>query len=463
MHNLTNSIEDYEKKKQQLVLEIQEKFKNSSGNISFGLTKSSPSNLFRKRTQQHKQKINVKNFNKIIEVNPKTQTCWVEGMTTFSDLVEATLQYGLMPPVVSELKLITIGGAISGVGIESSSFKYGFVHETMQAAEILLGDGTVVYCTPTNKHKDLFFGLPNSYGTLGYILRLKIKLVKVKKYTHLTHHTFDSSKRFFSALDKFCQSKSKNNFVEGCMFAKDKFVVTTGSFSDKAPYVNDYKHMKIYYKDSVQKLEEDYLTTKDYIWRWDTDWFWTSRNFGMQNRLVRFFLGKRFLNSHTYSKIMALAKKINIANLLKLYRKKSQSNIEWIIQDICIPLENCEKYLQFYLKDIDLYPVWFCPTKHYQPKHTYSLFQADKKKLYIDIAVWEPKSTNKDPQKHFFNRLIESKVMKYKGHKTLYSESFFSKANFWKQYNEKSYRALKQKYDKDLLLGDLYEKCIKNK
>ena len=247
------------------------------------------------------------------------------------------------------------------------------------------------------------------------------------------------------------------------MFSKDKFVITTGCFAEKAPYTSNYKHMKIYYQDSVQKKKEDYLTTKDYIWRWDTDWFWTSRNFGMQKKLLRFFLGKRFLNSHTYSKIMALSKKIDLANLFKLYRKQGKNNLEWIIQDICIPVENCEKYLEFYFKDIGLYPVWFCPTKNYNDKNTFSLFQPDKKKLYIDIAVWEPKSTDKDPSQYFYNRLIESKVMEYKGHKTLYSETFFTKKNFWKQYNEKSYRELKFRYDKKLLLGDLYEKCVGNK
>ena len=35
---------------------------------------------------------------------------------------------------------------------------------------MLLPDGDIVVCTPTNEHSDLFFGFPNSYGTLGYAL-----------------------------------------------------------------------------------------------------------------------------------------------------------------------------------------------------------------------------------------------------------------------------------------------------
>ena len=37
----------------------------------------------------------------------------VEGMTTYADLVDATLPQGLAPAVVPELKSITVGGATS--------------------------------------------------------------------------------------------------------------------------------------------------------------------------------------------------------------------------------------------------------------------------------------------------------------------------------------------------------------
>ena len=54
-----------------------------------------------------------------------------------------------MPAVVPQLKTITLGGAVAGVGIESSSHRYGLVHDTMLELDVLLGDGRVVACTPT--------------------------------------------------------------------------------------------------------------------------------------------------------------------------------------------------------------------------------------------------------------------------------------------------------------------------
>ena len=88
------------------------------------------------------------------------------------------------------------------MGIESSSFKYGLVHETVKEMEILLSDGRIVVCTPDNEYKDLFFGFPNSYGTLGYVLKLKVQVVPVKKYVSLTHVHHSDIGSYFQDLKR---------------------------------------------------------------------------------------------------------------------------------------------------------------------------------------------------------------------------------------------------------------------
>ena len=121
---------------------------------------------------------------------PRARTADVQGMTTYEDLVDATLPYGLMPLVVPQLKTITLGGAVTGLGIESSSFHHGLPHESVIEMEILTGDGEIVTATPDNEHRDLFYGFPNSYGTLGYALRLQIELQPVKPFVELRHVRF---------------------------------------------------------------------------------------------------------------------------------------------------------------------------------------------------------------------------------------------------------------------------------
>src|ERR1044072_4111364 len=57
-------------------------------------------------------KIDVRDLDEILEIDPDAMTCTAEPGVTFVDLVEATLRYGLVPMVVPELKTITIGGAV---------------------------------------------------------------------------------------------------------------------------------------------------------------------------------------------------------------------------------------------------------------------------------------------------------------------------------------------------------------
>ncbi|HEY0718221.1 MAG TPA: FAD-binding oxidoreductase, partial [Streptosporangiaceae bacterium] len=154
------------------------------------------SNLFRFRDQAggraggNQPGLDVSAFGQVLSVDPGARVAVVGGMTTYEDLCDATLRYGLMPLVVPQLKTITLGGAVSGLGIESTSLRSGMPHESVLEMEILTGDGRVVTATPGNEHAGLFAGFPNSYGTLGYALSLTIELEPVHPFVHLRHFPF---------------------------------------------------------------------------------------------------------------------------------------------------------------------------------------------------------------------------------------------------------------------------------
>ena len=80
------------------------------------------------------------------------------------------------------------------------------------------------------------------------------------------------------------------------MFSADEHYVTLGTFVDTAPAVSDYTGMGIFYR-SLQHRQVDHLTVRDYLWRWDTDWFWCSRAFGVQRPLVRRLWPQRYRRS----------------------------------------------------------------------------------------------------------------------------------------------------------------------
>jgi FAD/FMN-containing dehydrogenase len=428
-------VRDYQRKTATLAAEI-DRAKARGGLI--GLRKST-SNLFRHRSQAGKYFIDVRGFSRVLAIDPRRMTADVEGMITYEALVDETLKYGLLPAVVPQLKTITVGGAASGLGIESSSFKFGLVHETVEEMEILLGDGRLVTCS-CRENPDLFFGFPNSYGTLGYALRLTIRLIPAKPYVHLTHTRFNDPESYFARIAE--RADSTVDYLDGTIFSRGEMYLTEGEFVDQVSSVSDYTYMDIYYR-SIQRKSEDWLTAKDYIWRWDTDWFWCSKHFYMQKPGVR-RLFKWALNSATYQRVMRLSYKL----------LPDPGGTESVIQDVDIPIRHAPEFFDFLLSEIGITPVWMCPFKT-RPWDLSPLREG----LYVNFGFWDViPSTH---EKGHFNRKIERKTMELGGAKGLYSSAWYDEAEFWSIYDQPRYKQLKQTYDPQGVFPDLYSKCVR--
>jgi FAD/FMN-containing dehydrogenase len=421
------------------------------------------SNLFRSRKEEATNNLDVRRLHRVIEIDPAGRTAEVEGMTTFEDFADATLLYGLRPPVVPELKTITVGGAVSGIGIEASSFRHGLVHEMVEEMEILCGDGTIRVCRPDNENSDLFHAIPNSYGSLGYILRLRMKLLPASPFVRLTHQRFSGCAPFLSAMEAACrQSPHAPDFVEGVAFAPDDFVLTTARLTDERGPLSDYKGMQIYYQ-SLRNRTEDLLTIRDFLWRWDPDWFWCSKSFGMQNPLLRFLFGHWMLRSSSYWKIRSLYRKGRIEERIDAIRKILRLPIERfepVIQDVEIPIENAIPFLDFFFREIDIRPCWICPIRPLESSENWTLYSMKPGALYLNFGFWGSVRTSSDKEAGHFNRLIEQRVQELCGHKSLYSISFFSESDFWRIYNGEAYQRLKRKFDPQGLFYDLYQKAV---
>jgi FAD/FMN-containing dehydrogenase len=394
----------------------------------------------------------VRAFNEVLAIDDGFVE--TEGMIPYEALTAACLAQGVMPAVVPQLKTITLGGAVAGVGIESSSWRCGLVHDTMLELDVLLGDGRVVLCTADNEHSDLFFGFPNSYGTLGYALRVKARTVPVKPYVRLEHLPFSNGEQFFAHLRERLERRDAD-FVDGTVFSPSEMYLTLGRFADEAPYTSDYTYQRIYYR-SIREKREDYLTIADYLWRWDTDWFWCSKNVFAQNALIRRLYGRERLGSKTYTKIMRWNSRVGVTKKLeRILGLHSES----VIQDVDIPLSRAAEFLDFYAKTIGLWPQWICPIGPQAHSGRFSLYPV-KGEWYVNFGFWDVKRTREAHPAGHFNRLIERKVVELGGIKSLYSDSFFTREEFDRFYGGDAYRRLKAKYDAQGAFPQLYEKCV---
>jgi FAD/FMN-containing dehydrogenase len=419
------------------------------------------SNLFRFRTDAPDYQLDVSGFGHVLSVDPRARTAVVGGMTTYEDLAAATLRHGLMPLVVPQLKTITLGGAVSGLGIESTSLRNGMPHESVLAMEILTGDGRVVTATADNEHAALYRGFPNSYGTLGYTLSLTIELEPVKPYVHLRHFRFSDPAECFRAVAEVAAAGSYDghqaDFIDGTAFAAGEMYLTIGAFSDVAPWRSDYTRERIYYQ-SLRGPKEDFLTIGDYLWRWDTDWFWCSRPFGVQRPVIRALWPRRYRRSDVYRKLVALDRKHGFTRKLDARRGRPQT--EMVVQDVEIPVGESAAFLSYFLTEVGMSPVWMCPLR-LRGDMTWPLYPMRPGQAYVNFGFWGTVALPPGAANGHFNRRIEDKVTELGGHKGLYSTSFYPKEEFWARYNGPEYAELKRTYDPQGRLADLYDKCVR--
>jgi FAD/FMN-containing dehydrogenase len=419
------------------------------------------SNLFRFRADASAPGLDVSAFARVLSVDEATRTAVVGGMTTYEDLAAATLRHGLMPLVVPQLKTITLGGAVSGLGIESTSLRNGMPHESVLSMEILTGDGRVVTATPAGEHADLYRGFPNSYGTLGYALSLTIELEPVKPYVHVKHFRFADPAACFTAVAEVAATGSyhghRADFIDGTAFGQDEMYLTVGAYSDLAPWLSDYTGSRIYYQ-SIRGPREDFLTISRYLWRWDTDWFWCSRPFGVQRPVVRALWPKRYRRSDVYRKLVALDRKHGFT--ARLDARKGRPQHEAVIQDVEIPVEKSATFLEYFLTDVGMTPVWMCPLR-LRGDLTWPLYPMRPGQAYVNFGFWGTVALPPGAGDGYYNRRVEDKVTELGGHKGLYSTSFYAKDEFWARYNGPEYAQLKRAYDAQGRLADLYDKCVR--
>jgi FAD/FMN-containing dehydrogenase len=398
------------------------------------------------------QRLDTSHLTGVIGVDEAARTAEVQGMTTYEDLVDATLPHGLMPTVVPQLKTITLGGAVTGLGIESTSFRYGLPHESVREMDVLTADGEVIIASPDGPHADLYRGFANSYGTLGYALRLVIDLLPVRPYVRLEHRRVASAD-LTAVISEVCADESVD-FVDGTVFEPGEQYLTIGRLTDDpGPGTSDYTGQQIFYR-SIRERAVDHLTIHDYLWRWDTDWFWCSRVFGVQHPAVRRLWPRRFRRSDVYRRLVALDRRTGLSGRVRRLARLPQE--EPVIQDVEIPVERLAEFLDAFHRDIGITPVWLCPLR-LRSDQPWPLYPMRPGELYVNVGFWSAvPETPGDPEAH--NRRIEELVAELGGHKSLYSTVHYSESEFWEHYNGPAYRALKQRYDPYGRLPDLYHK-----
>ena len=390
--------------------------------------------------------VDVSQLNHVVEINTKEQYVLVEPNVPMDKLVEATLEYNLVPPVVMEFPGITVGGGVQGGAGESSSFKYGLFHDICLEYEIVVGNGEVFTVSPT-QNPDLFYGTACSYGSLGIITLVKLRLVPAKEFVCLTYHNVKSFDEALSLTKK--KVAKKVDFVDGIMFSKKLGTVMVGNFSEKqnlpiSTFCGASDEWFYLHASKISKHHEEYeelIPIRDYLFRYDRGAFWMG--------LFVF----RFFKLPFIKIIRSLGDKL--FKTRKIYQLLHATNLSqrFVVQDISLPENGALRFLEFVDRELHVYPLWICPLlPGKNSKLSPSCLETN---LVINVGVWG------EVQREFsqfvkINRDLENEVINLKGRKVLYAHAYYTQDEFWKIYDLAEYNSLREKYFATSVFPDIY-------
>lgn len=268
--------------------------------------------ISKKSLSSNAKKIDLSSFRDILGINKKESTIIVEGGCNMEELIDECLKHNLIPKVLPEFKRITVGGAIVGSALESSSYKYGQFNDICKQIYVLTGDYNVLEVSKEN-NKDLFYGLSGSYGSLARILAAEIECIPIKSHVitevKIFHH-LDEGLQFMK--DMATKYKDEIDFLEGIQFQLplqgsstremtqviaviSSTLIDKTYLSEKTPIFHvDHSNEEFYYE-RIQSFAQDHVNSlgildkdassthsfampiKPFLFRFDRGAFWMAK------------------------------------------------------------------------------------------------------------------------------------------------------------------------------------------
>ncbi len=126
--------------------------------------------------------LDMRNLNQIHEFRSDELWFKADAGVTWKQVVDTSILYGVVPPVLTNNFEVTLGGTLSAGGLGLSSFRYGSQADNCLGLEVVTGTGDIVWCTP-EKNSELFNHVLCGYGQFGIITQAQNRLRKYRPFT----------------------------------------------------------------------------------------------------------------------------------------------------------------------------------------------------------------------------------------------------------------------------------------
>ena len=83
-----------------------------------------------------------------------------------------------------------------------------------------------------DKNETLFYGIPWSHGSIGFIVAAELKILPAKPYVRLHYEPVFNLDEMIKKFQDHSENVAENDFVECLAYSKDQAVLMTGRMTD---------------------------------------------------------------------------------------------------------------------------------------------------------------------------------------------------------------------------------------
>jgi len=393
------------------------------------------------------RKIRVELYD-ILGLDTEKQTVRVEPLVNMGQLSRYLIPLGWMPAVTPELDTLTVGGLIMGFGVETSSHKYGLFQHICSAFELVTAEGKLLRCTP-EQNAEIYYAIPWSHGTLGFLVAAEIRIVPAKKYVKIHYQPVTGLDDIVAQFEAASRDTAGNDFVEALGYSRDSAVIMRGKLTDTIdagdgavnPIGRWYKpwfylHVKTWLDEARSGYE--YIPLRHYFHRHTRSYFW------MMEEIIPF--GNRPLFRALLG--WALPPNIELLKFTETETTRRLSETHQILQDMLMPVSQLKDSLAYFDDHCDVYPLWLSPMAipdnplHSGFVHPHTLPDGSQDTLYVDVGAYGI------PRKPGFdNRVelpkLEKFVTEHQGFQALYAKTMMSMEDFRTMFDHSHYDKLR--------------------
>eukprot|EP01041_Mallomonas_annulata_P011307 gene11307-23661_t len=414
-------------------------------------------------------KIITHDLTSILNVDLDAMTITAEPGVNMGQITHYLVPKGYALLIQVEMESLTIGGLTMGFGMETNSHIVGFFQESVIAYEMVLSDGKLIKVTEKSD-PELFFALPWSCGTLGFLTSVTVKIVKVKPYMHVTYIPTYTTAELATKLREFSESPNPPPFLEATIYSKQTAVIQIAEFSDvKTPQQRAKVHAinwwwKPFYYRWVETFiakgqDDEYIPLMDYYHRFTRSIFWE-----IEEMIP-------FSNHPLYRALWGWMGAPEVS-LLKLFQGPviRKASVEaHVVQESIMPIQDLKEGIERYDGWYGVYPLLVFPLRVYDRGDLSGFLKPIKRNLvpgqnwgiWVDLGAYgTPREVrNGRPWSAKENiRAMEHWTRERGGFQAFYTDLFCTRKEFRQMYDHTLLDKCRLKYNATDAFPEVYDK-----